>query len=311
MAMQKPYTSGRFMLELENNGQNVPVGFITSIDGGHFKSEPVKYLDGTSLRPTLFPGKPKYDDITIQMGIAVAPAFWDWVKATLNGKHERRSGAIVGYDFNNKEVSRRTFTNAIMAELQLPALDAAAKNAALITVKMSPETLTFKKGDGSSLKLDYAQGEIGKQKQWVTSNFRLTIDKFKGNSMRFTKIEGITIKQNVINNAIGTQLESLKEFGRLEVPNLVVTFPEAYAPDWWDWYQDTVVNGNHGNATTAEIAYLSYNLADTLMTLNMDGVQLLSIETEKYEASKEQISKVKATLTVEAMDLKKGAGNAA
>lgn len=305
----RPYTSGRFMLELDNGGTNVPVGMINSIDGGHFKSEPVKYLEGTSLRPTLYPGKPKFEDITAQLSIAVAPAFWDWVKATLNGKHERRNGAIVQYDYNSKEVSRRTFTNAIMSELQLPAMDAAGKNAATITVKLSPETIAYKKGDASSLKFDYAANEIPNQKRWLNSNFRLTIDKFKGNGMRFTKIDQITIKQNVINNPIGIQRSSLKEFGRLEVPNLVVTFPEAQVADWHQWYQSTVVDGNHGDATTGSLTYLSYNLAEELMTVSFDGVQLLSLEHEKYEASKEGISKVKATMTVEAIDLKKGAGN--
>ena len=308
-ANSRPYSTGSFMLELEQNKTSTPAGYILSIDGGHFKSEPVKYLEGTSMRPTLYPGRPKFDDITITVGATVAPAFFDWIKASIDGKHERRNGAIVGYDFNGKEVSRRQFTNAILSELQLPALDAAGKTSATITVKIAPETLEFIKGDGSAFKPAYAQNEIGKQQRWLVSNFRFTIDRFKSANTRYTKIDAFTIKQNIINNPVGRELQPFREFGRIEVPNLVLTFAETHVHEWWEWYQKTVINGDHGDATTASITYLALNLADELMSVKFDGVQLLSIEHEKYEANKDQIAKVKCTLTVEAVSIEKGGGS--
>ena len=76
---------------------------------------------------------------------------------------------------------------------------------------------------------------------------------------------------------------------------------KAFAPHM-NWYCSI-------DATTGSLTYLSYNLAEELMTVSFDGIQLLSLEHEKYEAGKDGISKVKATMTVEAIDLKKGVGN--
>ena len=40
--MLRPFTGGQFMLELDGS----PVGFVTSVDGGHFKADEVKYQTG-------------------------------------------------------------------------------------------------------------------------------------------------------------------------------------------------------------------------------------------------------------------------
>src|SRR5690242_8726516 len=107
--VQRPFTGGQFALELDGN----PVGFLSSIDGGHFKSDEVKYQSGHGKHlgvVTKYPGKPKYEDITFTVGMANSPSFWDWVKATVDKKMpERRNGAIVVYDYKHRERQRRTF----------------------------------------------------------------------------------------------------------------------------------------------------------------------------------------------------------
>src|SRR5947208_8691553 len=108
-----PYTGGRFSLEFDDKQS---AGWLTSIDGGHFKSNAITSLVGASNYITKYAGKPSYDDITISVGAAMSPAFWKWVKASLDNKPERRNGALVGYDFNNKERSRRTFYGAVISE---------------------------------------------------------------------------------------------------------------------------------------------------------------------------------------------------
>src|SRR5438046_231584 len=80
------YFGGRFTLELDDKK---PVGFVTSIDGGHFKADPVPSLVGASNVITRYAGKPKYDDITITCGMAMSPAFWKWLQASLDNKPAR------------------------------------------------------------------------------------------------------------------------------------------------------------------------------------------------------------------------------
>jgi len=269
------YFGGRFTLELDDKK---PVGFVTSIDGGHFKADPVPSLIGASNVITRYAGKPKYDDITITTGMAMSPGFWKWVKASLDNKPERRSGAIVGYDFNNKERTRRTFKNALISEVGFPSLDASSKSAAYLTIKISPETLEFADGDNSTLQMDQALNESVKQKRWLASNFKFALEKFKGDdSMRNAKIEAFTVKQNIINNPVGPEREARKEVGRLELPSLQISFAETQMKNWAAWFDKSVVKGSY-EQTTGAITYLASDYTTELMRLDLQNVGLSSLE---------------------------------
>src|SRR5262249_5840485 len=144
--MVRPFTGGQFLLELDGK----TAGFISSIDGGQFKSDEVKYQTGVEAYLNLvtkYPGKPKYDDITISVGMATFPEVWKWIQASLQNKPERHNGAIVVYDYKHRERQRREFYGALISEIGFPALDATAKSVASLTVKFSPERLRFKDGD--------------------------------------------------------------------------------------------------------------------------------------------------------------------
>jgi phage tail-like protein len=306
----RPYAGGRFTLELD---ERKSVGFVTSIDGGQFKAETVTSMVGSNHYVTKYAGKSKYEDITVSVGMAMSPAFWKWVEASLKQKPERRNGALVGYDFNSLERSRRTFKHALISEIGFPALDASSKATAQLTVKISPEILEYKKGDNSRLPPMGSPFEVVKQKMWLTSNFRFELERFKGDaSLRNAKVEAFTVKQNIINNEIGHELTTRKEIGRLELPQLQVTFPEANLDKWMAWYKMAVVEGNRKDQyTTGSITYYASDGELTeLMRVEFGGVSLVSLEIEKYEASKEGIARVKATLNTETMKLVAGLGNA-
>jgi phage tail-like protein len=307
----RPFTGGQFALELDGN----PVGFLNSIDGGHFKSDEVKYQAGIAEYlnvVTKYPGKPKFEDISFTVGMATSPSFWDWVKSTVDKKlPERRNGAIVVYDFKHRERQRRTFFNALISEIGFPALDATAKSTATMTIKISPERIKFEEGDGSSRgQVSYGQNELKKQKLWLTSNFVFGLDRFKGDeSLRHAKIEAFSIKQAILNNPIGRMLETHKYGGGVETPGLQVSFPQSQAKPWMDWYDKSVRHGNYiGELTNGSISYYASDGTTLLMTLNLYNVGLTSLEFEKLEAHKEGIAKIKASLYVEAMELKTGDG---
>src|SRR6266849_6182135 len=113
MPRLRPYTGGLFSLELDGT----PVGGVISIDGGQFKSEPVKWSTGRNFVTHYFPGKPKYEDVTVTMGMATSADFWDWIKASLGNKPKRKSGALVVYDLKGRERQRRTFADALITEI--------------------------------------------------------------------------------------------------------------------------------------------------------------------------------------------------
>jgi tail tube protein gp19 len=303
----KAYAGGRFALELD---QRQPAGWIGSIDGGHFKSQAVSSMVGADRYVTRYAGKPTYDDITISVGAAMSPPFWAWVQASLDGEPQRRNGAIVGYDFDLCERTRRTFAAALISEIQFPALDSTSKNPANISIKMSPEHIQYDKANGTKLSPSQAKDEGTKQKMWLSNNFRFTLDRFKGDeSLHNAKVESFTVKQNIIQNPIGYELETRKEVGRLELPNLVVSFPESLAHGWFDWFNTAVVQGDRGKQyTTGAIHYLSQDMRTELMRIDFDGVSLLSLDIDKLEAGREAIAQVKATLNIEGIKLSTGQG---
>ncbi len=104
--MKKSYTGGRFAFEFDDKSS---AGFVSGIDGGQFKAEPITYQQGADLFVTKYAGRAKFDDITINVGAAMSQPFWKWVSASLIGKPERRNGALVGYDFDFYERSRLEF----------------------------------------------------------------------------------------------------------------------------------------------------------------------------------------------------------
>ena len=83
----RTYISDRFVIELD--GQYV--GTLQSIEGGTLKSAGVvEEKIGKESLVTRYPGRPQYDDITIQVGMTMAPRFWEWLQKSFNYDAEKR-----------------------------------------------------------------------------------------------------------------------------------------------------------------------------------------------------------------------------
>ena len=90
------YTAGWFALEMDN--QAVPVGFVTQMDGGAFRSDAIENPIGSDPFIAKFAGKPKYDDITIGIGMPSTARLFQWVASAVSNRPERHTGALVGFD---------------------------------------------------------------------------------------------------------------------------------------------------------------------------------------------------------------------
>jgi hypothetical protein len=308
---QKAYTAGRFSLELDDKK---PVGFVEALDGGHFKSDALKSplggrpgQTGGDFLVMQYPGRPKYEQVTIGVGASMTKPFWNWVAATLDRKPERRTGALVMYDFNNKERQRRTFKEALISEVQFPALDANSKNPARMQIKIDPEILEYTDGDRSSLQYQHANEQWRKQKMWQSSNFAMRLERFGDAKLNLSKVDAFTVKQGVMTDAVGAERAVRKVPGKLELPNLTVTFSEADAKQWMDWYKKAVVDGDYEH-TTGSLIYFATDNTTEIMRVEFEGLCILNLDIEKYEARKESISRVKAVMSMEGLTLKPGSG---
>lgn len=144
------------------------------------------------------PGKPKYEDITLRLPFNPDRALAAWITETVDGKTwKTRSGSVVVFD-DEREVARLSFRNALISEVRLPALDAASKDTAYLTVVITPgeAAMTSDAGFplGSSFKVKI---DAKKQKHFLSSNFRLRIDGLDARlSGNVTKIDSFTIRQH-------------------------------------------------------------------------------------------------------------------
>jgi phage tail-like protein len=297
----RAYASGRFELELDGSD----CGVLNAVDGGHFKSEAIGEQVGGEGLVTRYPGRQKFEDITITCGSTMSPTFWKWVADSIANKPSRRNGAIVSRDFDDAERARRTFSDALISEIQFPQLDLKSKSPKNVTVKITPERITYAAGNGA--KKQVGPGDVTKQKKQTPQNFNFHMEGFeRENTRRVVKIDALTIKQNVINAPVGGLLYAPKEAGRVEYPTVSFYIPETYLGPWMKWWEQFVGQGNHvgDKEHTGAIEYLDSTFQEVLLTLNMRGVGITGITFDKHEGHAESIRNAKVDLYVESMTLK-------
>jgi hypothetical protein len=246
----------------------------------------------------------KYEDITIACGTGMSKGLYSWVKDSFEHKYSRHNGAIVAATFDHKEMSRLTFYEALISEVGLPALDASSKDAAKMTIKFSPEKtrMTTTLGGGPSIAGKFPiKSDI--QKQWLPANFRLRIDGLDPACTRVNKIDALVVKQKNTDMPVGELRDYQREPVALEIPNLVITFPESHADDFYKWHESFVIQGNNGDAAekNGTLEYLDPSLKKTLFTVTFKHLGVFKLTTDKSEAGAESIRRVKAEMYCEEM----------
>jgi hypothetical protein len=267
-ANQRGYTAGRFLVQLDGTS----VGFADSVEGGDVYSDVVEEkvaADGVVHKHL---AGVKYEDLTLTVGANMAPAFYDWIAATLDHKHERKDGTVSFQDYTGAEKERITWQHGLITEIGFPALDGASKDAGHMTVKFAPEVTRHAKGSGKIEPVAIGS----KQKKWPVNNFRLSIDGV--DCTRVQKVGALTVVQAAA-DAIGDARDVDKQQPTLHVPNLVLTLAEAHADDFVAWHQDFVVNGNNGagDEKTGTLEFLSTNSQDVLFTLALRGLGIFRL----------------------------------
>lgn len=288
------YAAGKYALELDGR----VVGWLHSAEGGQAVADVVTEEFGDDWLQKKHIGNVKYEEITVTVADGMSRELFQWVRDFTQNKAGRKNGAIIAADYTYSEISRLEFHNAVITELGLPALDAASKDAAKMTIKFAPEYTRMNAGSGKKLAID-AKG----QKKWLPANFRLRIDGLEEASSRVSKIEAFTIKQKVAANAAGELRDYEKEPAKVEIPNLVITFPESYAKPLYDWHEDFVIRGNNSEEQEkgGTLEYLAPNMTDVLYTITFKHLGIFKLTPDKMEAGTEQIRRVKAEMYCEEM----------
>jgi hypothetical protein len=289
--VQRPIaTPGKYGLEIAGSF----AGWLVSAEGGQAFADVIQEPAGPDLIVRKHIGKPKYEDITLTFGTGMSKGFWEWVKATFDHKPARQNGALLAADFNNKPMERLNFQNALITEIGFPVLDASSKDAAKMTVRFAPERTQRAPGAGA------APAGANVQKKWLSSNFRLQIDGL--DCTRVNKINALVVNQAITENTVGEAQRAL-ESGKLEIPNLAITLPQAQADDFYNWHEDFVIKGNNGatKEKNGTLMFLPPDMTEALFTLNLLHLGIFRLALEETEAAGDGIRRLKAEMYCEEM----------
>jgi phage tail-like protein len=290
-SQNRAYAAAHFALELDGRDS---VGLFRSIEGGGVRADVMTYQNGTNYDRWRQLGKPKFEDIKLQVGMSMSQPFYQWLTDFMKGVPSRKTGAIVAADFYYNERARRNFKAAMIKELTFPKLDV--------------EDIEFLRGSGK--KLDAPAGFEG-QKLWTACNFRFRLDDYGDACNRVTKVDSFTIKQNIAEYHAGGFKSAIKTPTAVEFPNLTFYVPEADAQPFMDHMTERVgFAGKNGEVRPAAKMHGSLECFDnsekTLFTVEFFGSDIISVTPDRSDATSEEIKQVKVELYTEKMTFKYG-----
>jgi phage tail-like protein len=301
--MAKPYAAAHFALELDGGE---PVGMFKSIEGGSIKMDVMTYQTGGHFDRFRQLGKPKFEDLKLQVGMAMSQTFYDWIDGFFNKKVVRKTGAILTADFHFDVKARREFSEALIREIGFPQLDSASKQAAYMNVTLAVESMAYKPGQGSLARGGDKLGPpIGfdKQKVWLTNNFRLSLTGLDESLRRVSKIDAFTIKQNITEYHSGGFRTPIKGSSQIEYPNIAFYVPE---PDIGPIMEHVTKRGLNGEVPNTDRLIGHITIFDTkdqdVFEIALEGVDIFAITPDKGDAGSEEIKQVKVECYVEKMD---------
>ena len=293
----RTYAAAHFALELDTGGK---VGLFRSIEGGSLKADVMTYQGGGAHGQFRQLGKPKFEDLKLQVGMAMTAPFYDWISRFFTGQPDTRSGSIIAADFYYKERARRKFTGAIIKEVAFPKLDATDKNAAYMSIGLAVEDIVFEAGDGTSLK---QEDGMNAQKLWTSCNFRFSLNGY--DCSRVSKIDSFTIKQNIIEHHVGGSRTPFKSLSRIDIPTISFYIPEADAAAYYKRATEGARNGKPSPNLHGMIEMLDAQ-GNTLAELAFRNSDIVGVTPDRSDATTEEIKQVKVEIYSEMMGFSYG-----
>ena len=295
-APPRAYAAAHFALELDTGA---PVGMVRSIEGGSIKADAMTYQQGGMLYRWKQIGKPKFEDIKIQTGMAVSAPFLNWIRGFFKGDGVRKTGAIVAADFYYKERARREFAGALIKEVTIPKLDGSDKNAAYLTVGFAVEDLKFVPGTGKSIPAQTTG--FNDQKVWTACNFLFELKGFETACKRVTKIDSFTIKQNIIEYHSGGSATPIKvPSSQIDWPNISFYVPESEAQVFHNHIMEKTVPGAKASDFTG-VLHVQDSEHKDIFSLAFSGANILGVTPDRSESTSEEIKQVKVEIAVQDM----------
>jgi hypothetical protein len=248
---------------------------VRSVEGGEAYSDVVTEKLGPDHITHKHLAGVRYEDIVISANMGALSSL---IASTTNHRHTRFDGSFEETDADGTVRRRIDFFHAIVREVSFPALDASSREPAYVQITLAPE-VTRRGAIGGRSTVSLSRNEA---KVFQPSNFRLAVDGL--DTSRVNKVEGITLKQKVVEHVVGEMRDYQNEGAGSEVPNLRLTVSDATARTWQDWFDDFVVRGNN-EAEHEKVLTISYldGSNQALVELRATGVGIFSMRRDSAD----------------------------
>ena len=129
-----PYTSFRFRVEIEG----ITIALVSEVTGLQIETETEPYEEGgTNDFVYQLPKRTKYQPITLKRGITDLDERWKWYQDVVNGKFERKNGAIILMDVAGNDKWRWNFFQAYPVKWTGPDFKADSNTVAFETIGLA------------------------------------------------------------------------------------------------------------------------------------------------------------------------------
>jgi SAM-dependent methyltransferase len=285
------YSSGHTSLELSG----LTSGVLKSFEGGEASAEVVVEKLGLDNVARKHIAGVNYSDLSLSFGAGMSSEIYDWIAATLQHKSTPKNGSVTMADYDGKVQSRQDFFNGLISAIGFPACDAGAKDAAFMTLKITPQYT--RAGATNGQKASSGAGYSKKSANLLPSNFRLTIDGL--DCTRVSKIDALVVAQKTSSALIGEVRDYAQEPGILEIPNLAISVTDDDKNGFRDWFDDFVIKGHTSVEKNGKLEYLSPTFKDPLFTLTFSNLGIFKLARQKVESNSEKVRQVRAEIYCE------------
>lgn len=138
MERDDPFAQYNFFIKIDD----VTVAGFTEVGGLSTETDIIEYREGTDLnRMRKLVGISKFGNITLKKGMTLNRDLWEWRKTTLDGKTDRRDGAIILRDEAGQDQLRWEFFEGWVSKYEGPAMNSTANEAAIETIEIVSEAV--------------------------------------------------------------------------------------------------------------------------------------------------------------------------
>ncbi len=294
------FAAGRFRFTIDGV---LDTAFVKSVDGGQVKGNVVSESTGPTALAFKHVGTVEIEPLTIELGMGFSWTVLESIQKAWRRDYDRLSGEIIHADYDGSSRYEMHYTDALLIETTLPKLDAHSDEAGYITIKLHPQHVELREGDGLPV---YSPANLAKQIPWLASNFRMSLDGIDG-CEHIVSVESFTIKQNVNQLHVGEDRFPTLEPMSLEFPELTLRIPLVNAGGFRKWYSDYIVNGDIDvrQERSGVISYMTPDLRSELMSVELSRVGIQEFRIDKSEANKAEPKMASIKLYVEEMRLER------